>query len=108
MEAHAPAPYDKDVLMAVRAFLAGEASKSQQVVVADWIISQVCNYYDLSYRAGGEEGRRSTDFHEGRRFVGAQIIKMSRPETLKAIEMRAAKLRSTKRIRGKRQEAKND
>jgi hypothetical protein len=98
MEAHAPAPYDKDILMAVRAFLDGKANEGQQIMAADWIISEVCNYYDLSYRAGGEDGRRATDFHEGRRFVGAQIVKMTRPETLKALE--------TKPVRGKRQEAK--
>ncbi|MBZ9807691.1 hypothetical protein [Mesorhizobium sp. ESP-6-2] len=100
-EAHSPAAYDKDILMAIRAVIAGKANEGQQQMAMDWIIHQVCNYYDLSYRSGGEDGRRATDFHEGRRFAGAQIVKMTRPETLKALEAQAAKP-----VRGKRQEAK--
>jgi hypothetical protein len=103
MEAHAPAPYDKDILMAVRAVIAGKANEGQQQTAMDWIINQASNYYDLSYRSGGEDGRRATDFHEGRRFVGAQIVKMTRPETLKAVEGKPPKP-----VRGKRQEAPND
>lgn len=102
MDAHAPAPYDKAVLTAIRACIAGVANEGQQKAAMDWIITQAANYYDLSYRSGGEDGRRATDFHEGRRFVGAQIVKMLRPETLQALE-------ATPRTKRKpRQEANND
>ena len=40
-----------------------------------WLIVDCCDYYGLSYRPG-EDGRRDTDFAEGKRFVGAQVVKM--------------------------------
>lgn len=95
MEAHAPAPYDKDILMAIRACIAGKANEGQQQAAMDWIIQVVSNYYDLSYRKGDSH---ATAFAEGRRYVGAQIVKMLRPETLKAVEGKAPKP-----VRGKRQ-----
>lgn len=95
MEAHAPAPYDKTVLMAIRAVIAGKANEGQQQAAMDWIINQASNYYDLSYRKGDAT---ATAFHEGRRFVGAQIVKMTREETLKALE--AAEKRPSRK-RGK-------
>jgi hypothetical protein len=101
MEAHAPAPYDKDILMAIRACIAGKASEGQQQMAMDWIITKASNLYDMSYRPDVSGGARATEFHEGRRFVGSQIVKMTRPETLQAIEATEAKS-----VRGKRQEAK--
>ena len=100
MEAHAPAPYDKDILMAIRACIAGKANEGQQQTAMDWIIQQASNYYDLSYR---KNDSHATAFAEGRRFVGAQIVKMLRAETLKAVEGKPPKP-----VRGKRQEAPND
>ncbi len=96
MDAHAPAPYDKNVLMAVRAVVNGAANDGQQKMAMDWIINSVCNYYDLSYRPDGMGGARATDFHEGRRFCGAQIVKMLRPEALLAVEKVESK-RKTRR-----------
>ena len=86
MEAHAPVWYDKDVLMAVRAVASGKANEGQQKTAFDWIINHASGYYDLSYRPDGMGGARATDFHEGRRFCGAQIVKMLRPEALLAVE----------------------
>jgi hypothetical protein len=97
MEAHAPAPYDKDVLLAIRACIAGKANEGQQKTAMDWIITRASNHYDLSYRKGDSH---ATAFAEGRRFVGAQIVKMTRPETLQALE--APKRKPS------RHEAKND
>jgi hypothetical protein len=101
VDAHQPAPYDKDILMAVRACIAGKANEGQQKLAMDWIITKASNLYDMSYRPDGKGGARATEFHEGRRFVGNQIVKMTRPETLQALEV-------VKPVRGKRQEAKND
>jgi hypothetical protein len=83
MEAHTPAPYDKDILMAVRACIAGVATDGQQKMTMDWIITKAANLYDMSYRP---RDTGATDFHEGRRFVGSQIVKMLRPETLQALD----------------------
>ena len=41
-----------------------------------YIIQVLCATYDMSYRPGGEEGRRDTDFAEGKRSVGNQIVKL--------------------------------
>lgn len=102
MKAHAPVKYDKAILLAVRACLAGKASEGQQKACMDWIITSACGLYDMSYRDDADGGSRGTDFHEGRRFVGNSIVKMTRPETLAAVD-KAAQPR-TKRTR----EAKSD
>ncbi|RUU80009.1 hypothetical protein [Mesorhizobium sp. M7A.F.Ca.MR.362.00.0.0] len=94
-EAHAPAPYDKDILMAIRALIAGKANEGQQQTAMDWIIQQASNLYDVSYR---KQDSHATAFAEGRRFVGNQIVKMTRPEALKAVEGNGPKP-----VRGKRQ-----
>lgn len=96
MEAHSPAEYDKDDLMAVRACIAGVATGDQQKLAMDWIITKASNLYDMSYRPDGKGGARATEFHEGRRFVGNQIVKLTRPETLKALE---APARTTRKLR---------
>lgn len=91
MEAHAPAPYDKDILMAIRACIAGKASEGQQQTAMDWIITKASNLYDVSYR---KQDTHATAFAEGRRFVGNQIVKMLREETLKALEKDEQKQRT--------------
>jgi hypothetical protein len=63
---------------AIQALDRGDATADQQRRALDWIINKAAGYYDLSYRPGGEEGRRDTDFAEGRRFVGGQIVKLSK------------------------------
>jgi basic membrane lipoprotein Med (substrate-binding protein (PBP1-ABC) superfamily) len=86
VKAHQPAQYNKSVLLAVRACIAGKANESQQQTAMDWIITQASNLYDMSYRDQADGGPTATAFHEGRRFVGSQIVKLTRPETLKALE----------------------
>lgn len=99
MEAHSPALYDKAVLLAIRACIAGVANEGQQKLAMDWIITKASNHYDLSYR---KQDTHATAFAEGRRFVGAQIVKMTRPETLQALEQAERPRRKS------RQEAKHD
>lgn len=62
---------------AIQAVDQGRASPEQQRRAMNYIINELCGYYDLSYRPG-EDGRRDTDFAEGKRFVGAQIVKLSK------------------------------
>jgi hypothetical protein len=96
MKAHAPAPYDKPTLIAVRACIAGTATDGQQKLAMDWIITTAAGLYDMSYRDESEGGSAATSFHEGRRFVGNQIVKMTRPETLLALEKGEARRASPK------------
>jgi hypothetical protein len=69
-----PAPYDETITGAIKALAAGNANESQQQKALKWIIEILCGTYDLSYRPGGD-GERDTAFAEGKRFVGAQIVK---------------------------------
>lgn len=86
MKAHAPAPYEKVDIYAIKACIAGEATADQQQRAMDWIITKAANLYDMSYRDDAEGGARAEAFHEGRRFVGNQILKLTRPATLVALE----------------------
>lgn len=69
-----PAFEDADVA-AVQALERGNASPDQQKRALRWIIEKGAGTYDLSYRPG-TEGQRDTDFAEGRRFVGLQLVKL--------------------------------
>lgn len=102
MQAHHPAPYTKDDLIAIRACLAGNANEGQQKRAMDWIITQASNLYDMSYRPEVQGGALAMAFAEGRRFVGNQIVKMTRPETLEALNKPGKATRKT------RQEATDD
>lgn len=70
-----PAPYTPAQAAAIQALLTGAASPQQQKVAIDFIVRDLCRTYDLSYRPG-EAGRRDTDFAEGRRAVGLQLVLM--------------------------------
>ena len=73
-----PADYDEDVIYAVRALSAGTALPHQQKVAWDWLmyVTGTGDFQELSFRPGGAEGTRETDFAEGKRFVGLQVLKM--------------------------------
>ena len=78
LEDHAPwkpPAYEPADAGALQALQRGNATAEQQKRAVAWIINGACATYDLSYRPG-EEGRRDTDFAEGRRFVGLQLVKM--------------------------------
>src|SRR5258707_423599 len=61
---------------AMQALSRGEASSDQQKRALDWIINAACATYDMWFEPGGEEGGRATDFGEGRRMVGGEIINL--------------------------------
>ena len=77
-----PAPYEDEDIRAMRALMAGNASDTQQKRALGWIINSASGYYDLSFRPG-VDGSRATDFAEGKRSVGAQIVKLTKatPQT---------------------------
>ena len=66
---------------AMRALYNGTAGAEDQRRAMRWILEAGAALYDMSYRPGGEAGRRDTDFAEGRRFVGNQILKLVKVDT---------------------------
>lgn len=70
-----PPPYELADVDAMKALAAGTATKNQQVRALAWILGPAAGRLDMSYRPG-EDGRRDTDFAEGRRFVGNQVVKL--------------------------------
>lgn len=76
-----PPDWDESVVWAVRQMAEGRANDGQQKLVWDWLMYVTAaseEFADLSFRPG-EEGRRATDFAEGKRFVGMQVRKMLHP-----------------------------
>lgn len=61
---------------AIQALARGECEAHQQRNAMKFIIEILCATYDLSFRPGGSDAARATDFMEGRRFVGLQIVKL--------------------------------
>jgi hypothetical protein len=78
----APAIYDVADVAAIQSMTRGEATAEQQKRAIKWIIESACGTYDQTYWPGGEDGRRNTDFAEGKRFVGNSIVKMTRLNTM--------------------------
>lgn len=76
---HPPKYQDADIL-AIQALEQGIANEGQQKRALAWIVNEVSGYYDMSFYPG-EEGRRDTDFAEGKRFVGSHIVKMLKLKT---------------------------
>lgn len=68
-----PPEYDKTVVIAFQMLQKGEAAPHQQQLVLDYVINNIAHTYDMSYFP---ESQRDTDFAEGKRFVGNEIIKM--------------------------------
>lgn len=80
-EPWAPPDRDDAVIWATLAFKQGKASESQQALLWEWFMYTTGAsdaYADLSFRPG-EEGRRATDFAEGKRFVGLQLASNLHP-----------------------------
>ena len=68
-----PSPYTDETVYAMKALTAGTATAEQQKHALDWIIKTLAGTYEMSFRPDSE---RETDFQEGKRFVGLQIVKM--------------------------------
>jgi len=72
-----PAEYQVADAAAIQALVRGDATPDQQKRAVQWIVNECSGYYDISYRPG-EGGDRETAFAEGKRAVGAQIVKLSK------------------------------
>ena len=66
--------YDLPTVSAVQALTRGEATPEQQKQAITWIVNQACATYGQSFQ---ETGDRETNFAEGRRFVGLQLVKIT-------------------------------
>ena len=62
---------------AVQALVKGEAEPHQQIRFMKFLVQKLCRMNDLSFRPGGAEAARNTDFAEGKRFIALQIEKLS-------------------------------
>lgn len=73
-----PAAYDDNDVAAIRALARGEATVAQQVHALQYIVETLAGYYDISFRPEPDGGAMGMAFHEGRRFVGAQLVKLTK------------------------------
>ena len=60
------------VCNAVRLLAAGEASAHHQKMVFDFVVNDLCDSYGMSYRP---DDHSATDFAEGKRWVGMQLVR---------------------------------
>ncbi len=70
-----PVKYEDSDAGAIQALARGDASPHQQKDALEFIIGTVSGRTSMSFRPG-EDGRRDTDFAEGRRFVGDTLVKL--------------------------------
>ena len=75
LSAWSPSDYELSDATAIQALVRGEANPDQQIAAIKWIVEKVALTYEVSYRPDSE---RDTCFAEGRRFVGLQIVKMTK------------------------------
>lgn len=65
-------------LYAIQAVAEGRASSLQQMVAWFFIIDVLCKTDRMSFFHGGEDGRRATDFSEGKRWIGSQLRRLQK------------------------------
>jgi len=72
---------DADIF-ALQAVAAGEANAAQQQRAWDCVVRILCETDRMTFWPGAEDGRRATDFAEGKRWVGLQLrrIEKMRPD----------------------------
>jgi hypothetical protein len=70
-----PPHWDKADASAIQALMSGNAQPHQQKRALAYIIESLCGTYDMSFRPTGD---RDTCFAEGKRFVGNQIVKLTK------------------------------
>ena len=72
---------DADIF-ALQAVASGEANAAQQQRAWDCVVRILCETDRMTFWPGAEDGRRATDFAEGKRWVGLQLrrIEKMRPD----------------------------
>jgi hypothetical protein len=84
-ESHEPPDYDRDVVLAVRAFYAGKANEGQQKLVWGWLM-YACGDEQITYRPESLGGALATAHAEGRRFVAVMLKKNLTGEVMDAVD----------------------
>ena len=69
-----PVSFKKRDVLAIQQLANGTAGAEDQKHAIKWIVEEAAMYYNQSFFPGGEEGRRNSDFAEGRRHVGEMIV----------------------------------
>lgn len=72
--ANLPAAYEIPDAAAIQALAFGTATPDQQRRALEWIVNNACGTYDSEYRSN----EREHAYVSGRRFVGLQIVKMTK------------------------------
>lgn len=72
--ANLPAVWDIPEAAAIQALAHGTATPDQQRRALEWIVNHACGTYDSEYRSNDREHA----YASGRRFVGLQIVKMTK------------------------------
>src|SRR5258707_10189522 len=69
-------------IFAIQAVANGTASDAQQRRVYEYVVRILCETDRMTFWPGGEDGKRATDFAEGKRWVGVQLrrIEKMRPD----------------------------
>jgi len=76
-------PRIEDVdIFAIQAIAEGVANDGQQRRAYDYIVRVLCETDRMTFWPGGEDGKRATDFAEGKRWIGVQLrrIEKLRPD----------------------------
>ena len=72
-------PFDYELHLpkgvAIQAMAEGRATEQQQILAMKTIVEDICGYYNLSFSPDSD---RDTTFAEGKRYVAAQIVKLTR------------------------------
>lgn len=72
---------DADIF-ALQAVANGSANSAQQQRAYEYVLRSLCETERMTFWPGGEDGKRATDFAEGKRWVGLQLrrIEKMRPD----------------------------
>lgn len=68
---HFPAPFTKADVLALKALATGTANETQQKRALEWILTKACGVPDTTHFP---DSPRDTDFANGKRFVGLEIV----------------------------------
>lgn len=77
------APYDRSVLVAIRALFDGTANEGQQIRAMEWIVLNLCHVGQISFSTDSD---RLSAFRDGERHIGLQLARIREPEGLKQLE----------------------
>ena len=72
-----PSIKDADIF-ALQAVAKGAANNMQQQRAYEYVVRTLCETDRMTFWPGGEDGRRATDFAEGKRWVGLQLRRIEK------------------------------